>query len=500
MSCQSRLVALPNEILGELCKLLSQKDVASLRRTSKAFAAIGFQHLWSEVRFVLEERCMARLEKISKDPAINRAVRSLVYETDTLPWHGHETWVHYTRDLDVEPPGSPICDDCFGDCNYDSITKLQLQEGWASFRKVQAYQDRLCMHTKKRQALLSKILRRFPNISEVSLANEAIGDYVWTLPCCKKYYRCTLVGPSPGDLIDPGIGAVELGDLLIVFGSGQLRLRHLNVSQVALIFFQDLLEGVDRIKNFQGCLENLMHLSMVISLNGYSDPTGYNTLTAAEQAPCQRSLAVFLSKALSLKELILEFKYFDDPEDDSKDSVCSFNPLCFENIISQSTWSHLRVLNLRYFRTSSAAFLALVHNQGHNLKYLKLSDVWLLDGNWADLFDEVEDAMDLDVLELMGEFGYGELDVAHYFERVLVRKNHGIEMWFCGCTVQSVRLISSHKLGQILYGREGEISDGVIRCADWHLRGIGQLPLPEGLVCHPHVRRGSLLIHQEVDA
>ena len=165
----------------------------------------------------------------------------------------------------------------------------------------------------------------------------------------------------------------------------------------------------------------------------------------------------------------------------------------------------MRTLSLNQFESSSDTFFALIRSHAQTLKSLKLFEACLLDGNWADIFDEVEEAMDLDVLELGENFGYVEPGHAwyweSYFDKAIVRKGHGIEIWPfgpCRKIVPKVQLFCKHKLGRILFGRDDDPDDGILQCVDFHLRRIGWLP---GFrqADYQDVRRGPLCIHQRDD-
>ena len=146
--------------------------------TSKALAAVVRRHLWNEVRFVLEERCVARLEQISKHPDISQYVRTLTYEVDSLPDYisedelnpepiDREMWESFTRHPCFEPHEE----------SYWQLSEDRLREGWIEYQRIRLYQQQLHANSRRRRALLARIVAGFPNLSKVQLESEKIDHY-----------------------------------------------------------------------------------------------------------------------------------------------------------------------------------------------------------------------------------------------------------------------------------------------------------------------------------
>ena len=321
MASQPLRIALPNEILHDICMHLPQKDVASLRLTSKALAAVG-RHLWNEVRFVLEERCVARLEQISKHPDISQYVRTLTYEVDSLPDYiskdelnpkpiDREIWESFTRHPCFEPHEE----------SYWQLSEDRLREGWIEYQRIRLYQQQLHANSRRRRALLARIVAGFPNLSKVQLESEKIDHYGWALPSCKKYYKAALVGPDRREVISYWPGDLELKDLLIIIAKGKQRIRHLSLPHCAAPFFERINEEIDLIESIEQGLKNITHLSIMVS---------FSHIRYTQRSLRQRPMAKFLAKAPSLQELNLGFAYIWDTEPEEL-------PVSLKNIIGQLT-------------------------------------------------------------------------------------------------------------------------------------------------------------------
>ena len=105
---------------------------------------------------------------------------------------------------------------------------------------------------------------------------------------------------------------------------------------------------------------------------------------------------------------------------------------------------------------------------------MRLSDVRLLDGAWADVLDLVQ-GMNLDEIRFRGTFDQVDVFVGERFRwhDVLVMKGSGIWIGISGgpsWTSDRVKLQTHHRLARILIG-PGPTEDGIAQCFDYLLGG-----------------------------
>ena len=412
----------PNEILLEICHHLWSEDLAALRLTAKRFLVIGANRLIRTFSFVPSEGSRKRLSEILKEPSLCESIKVFEYEIDLLPDYGEDEneWKKNAR----SPHGS-IYRPLLG------ASTRELSSAWESYLKVHAWQKAISRNSRKRRAILKSDLRHLPNVTTLLLSNcpEWISRH--GLHASNKYFRDSWTEPvfnergprASRQLLDVLMAAAEIGRPIM----------RLDINWVSWQFFNGLTRHRTSLTRIQGLFAHVKHLSMDIHALLYREPLYEYPISATlariedlERGP----LVALLDAAVKLENLRLSFaRFFDNGFHYGYNAV----RVDLREVCSQAIWPNVRVVDFDGLQTPAKHLISFLQRHTGIVKTLRLQDIHLLDGEWADIFSAIED-MNLDELRLQGHLDSADTHIKRlYFpwhDLLILRESGTWIKWF----------------------------------------------------------------------
>ena len=447
MASRPSVKSLPMELVYQVCEPLSFQDILAVRFLSHRFAAVGLTRIMSTVSFVLAPTSVERLEFISQHPVWSKLVKAIEYEIDELP-------------------------------HCSSFPRATILKACTNYGLIASYQRTMRECPEKRREILTRILARFPNLTSLRCVNDMASR---SRHSAFSLYKPTLAVP---DATAWDYGIRQLEDLIDIVtqnyqdkSRGRVSLKSLGLDLIPWPFFEKLSKCESMTQNYDIALQHVTSLDLRIRYGDFrliQEGMEVADVRATTPSVSEKPLVAFLRKAPKLESLRLHFK----PESvlwawdhDGFSDLCIKKDFMIIHAIGPLAWSNLRHFKLTSIKTKSRYLMQLLHRHAQTLKSLSLHRAVLLDGQWADIVDEVCESMNLEELCFRGGmFATGDAcTMTNVAVRLTKDGNFVISLPKAKC--QDVRFVlDNNRLSRILFPRREDADDELPRCMEWWAR------------------------------
>ena len=419
---------------------------AALRLTSKSLTAVATNFVFGTLIFTLTPRSVQNLEAISQSPMLSESTRCIEYCMDRLPvCSSKEAFKRAILHLPYESKGP-----------RDVNSETWLMKAWEDYCAIRDYQESFYSDSQPFRAF-SKIFAAFPSLRLFRVTGAWSGDCSLHMGASSDHhYRNSGLLPIP---LGYNTGTRLLADLFRALSQNNRGLNGIETYYIPYVMFAGALNGRRLGDDWTKIFQNLTHLRMTVYPSRAIRGIG---------SIREGLLAVLIRLAPKLRTLELRLNYhFKDASFDIRSETR--RGMTLRNSLALKSWPNLCSLSLGPLQMTSDDFLRLLKRHTPALRRLKLCEMYLSDGHWADIFDFIYN-MRLERVHLSGWFTdlYQErcLDLPIVFEA-----DGSIEIKFDGQSFDRVRLWPGNWLGRLLTGQISEDSDNELaRCVDWWLR------------------------------
>ena len=376
------LETVPAEVLHAICSLLSSKDVAAARRTSKVLAEIGAHHLVRQVTFYTSEASLDRLQKVAEHNVFRLYVGTVHFEANLLAnlccrpcWlerfakPGHGVRAQRLEKPKALPEPSTVREKRVYARNLQKWEE-DVNKAYDDHHNLREEQQRLHQQSPE---LMAQIIPRFPRLQKITVT---IGRCQHALSKRFQQDFDRRLGFCPPLSIDTGSTASQVKHLVLPGGNSLRDLQSLVVSDLDPSLF-DLASGPCIMHQ---AFTNLKKLDLTFRLpdrvEPRTDPGLYNDLKRG-------GLRSAIASALNLEDLRIAFNDF------AYDGPC----IDLNDVLGTKGFDHLKKLSISYAEADANDFIEILKRQ-KVLKHLAIYSV-SIKGSWVDVLDEMQKDLSL---------------------------------------------------------------------------------------------------------
>ena len=421
----TNLTDLPYELLLMICLYLNPTDVAKLRREHRKLAAVGIEHIVSELIINFTETSLQQLEAVSRHPIISRYVTSILWEADCLPAVDRYRWETMLESLEKiaawraqfimdSAPGDAIGNTARSEAlirylnmPQHQYTKVQLDEEWTRFRALCSDQGCLLMSPSFGDRMTTA-LKRFPRLKHMTMST----GHAYNNSSNRDAREYKVYGPS-FSLLTNAFGLAGMCGvspaLRLLMGAYHAGIQ-LDTFECGSVDWKLLAQSHEVSAIMKGAVSNLKEMDLLLHLKPFGPllPLGG---AQADVDECEELLASgrlhdFITSAPHLEALSIGF--------DWGPFVC---PADLKTTVGGFHWPHLRSV---YFENVSATkddMMDFLGRHKKTLKVLRLYDVYLKEGELLSMFRSMRSSLELEMVDFRGrflggnvwDFGYKEI-------------------------------------------------------------------------------------------
>lgn len=411
---RSHFDRLPPEILHTIFRQLFEDDMPALRLQSKYLCAAATPHFVRSVDVRFKKTSIESLLALSKHPILSHNVKTIRYELNIVEKKGRPQWeksasmVGLSRRMDdmPHPPKQSASErewrlfqrtsrTVVRQAMEQKSTQEELDVAWPIYQRYLQEQDDMISQDHACQDLL-QAFQGFPNLSSIHI------NYGWGLwpgyessnPFEDGLCKAT---SNNGDASDTARGLKEIMPLLRMLCEANMNLLSFRVGSLNWRFFEwcgDDGEHANFFEKMKQMMASLKDFKLVITT--WSDlNTDDSDILEEEVNKCREYLANgvlgrLLAAAPDLRKLAITF--------DAHQEEC---PIDFKYLVLDTHWPHLHTLEIDSVDTHEEVWLHFFERQAKTIKRLSLSMIRLLEGEWADVLERMQELLDLDEAHFM---------------------------------------------------------------------------------------------------
>ncbi|KAI4230668.1 MAG: hypothetical protein LQ349_006110 [Xanthoria aureola] len=362
---------LPPEVLDIICNELSDEDIPALRLQCRYLCKIASAHFLRCAFVRFKKTSIDSLVQLSSHPLLSQNVRTIIYEPNFLQRQSRQTWMKDWRKAVPSDKGI-------------SYTSRELRAAWQIYQRyLQEQEDLIAMDNACQD--LRQAVQGFPNLRALHV------NYLSGLWDCNSYVNA--YGDSlcwdlyPGSSNQGPSGIEQMVSLINMLGTVDVNLASLRIGLLNWEFFRHFDPIHDKPKGTKRITQSLQDIKFVIntwSARGDADdenePLSYLELDKCRTYLEQGFLGHVLSAAVDLQKLAIEFT----------------NQIDFQYVVLDTHWPHLHTIDLDSVDTRQDDWFKFFELHAASLKCLTLASIKLLDGNWPDVLERMQQLLSLD--------------------------------------------------------------------------------------------------------
>lgn len=415
-SCLDRL---PPEILDMICEESSGQNIPALRLQCRYLCKIATAHLLRSVVVRFKKTSIESLLQLSSHPQLSQNVRTIIYEPNLLERQSRQAWekgiplrdYHEISDIPAPPKQSASQREWRlyhrslkkAVCQHDRgpYSPQELDAAWPIYQRYLQEQGDL-VHRDNACQDLSRAVQRFPNLSALHV-NFGFG--LWCGPGWSPDTRvnpygdglCQAFSTAHGDGETPGVE--QIVSLINMLDTVDVKLASLRIGNLSWRFFLQYVEDhIGKSELFYAIkrvVQSLRDIKLVITtwsslVNYDDDDEDSEVLEYFEVEECRAyldrgSLGRILSGAPDLHKLAIEF-----------DANMIKSPIDFQYLVLDTHWSHLHTIELDSVDAHEDDWIEFFKRHATSLKYVSVAAIRLMDGNWPDVLERMQDLLNLE--------------------------------------------------------------------------------------------------------
>ena len=384
-----------------ICAYLEPKDVAGIQFLDRTIAAVGLEHLVSQIHLIAKPDSFDRLLAMAEHLSAGRYVTSLFFEADVLRQHRppqieRERWEESIVISDDAGLLEELQDPCFAfACDrlpkkyiqrplavtsnrHHHYTKRELQQAYEKYRSYHTEQRRMIESVANEDALVGA-MKQLPHLK---LCRRGLTNHF-----CAAY-RAGIsedVAPDPGKA--ETVGARQLSFILSAADKAGLEIEKLVCGSLDQLFLDHSHERQDAMKR---SVHGLRSLYLFLSYHPLETNSGYNPNGSDSNGTVSMSFASFAPN--------LEILYVRFDEDRPTD------PPDLEHLVRDFHWSFLASASFAKMNTSSENLIGFCGRHAGTLKDFTLTDIRLRSGGWPSTFCAMRQKLELENMTVVGIF------------------------------------------------------------------------------------------------
>lgn len=433
-SSRRKIIHLAPELIHMICHYLGPMDIAGIRTLNRTIAAVGLQHLVSQIHLIPKPDSFDKLLAVAEHPLARQYVTSIFYEAELLKARGKQAadWFHWEKGIvgpDYAAPLEEINDPYF-DSACDRLPKRYVQFALAVARNHhhqhhyadqelhQAYETHRKIWMEQRcvnalaiyQERMVKAMKMLPNLRSIFISRERGST---------KYYRSFYAAGLSDDVTSPPtdadrLCASQLSLLLSAADEADVQITHLICGSLGQLFMDHSLGRSCAMKRSIRYLQSLhlffTHIPTKFELHPKKNPNG-------SDAAGTDSLR-FATSAPNLKILSIRFENEKRPID----------PPDLKHIVLDFQWSCLASATFSHMTTNAETLTGFCDRHFGTLRDFSLTDITLRGDQGTSVLHKMRQVLALNNMTFDGRIR----DVEHCwnFERGgLVRMKDYLERY-----------------------------------------------------------------------
>ena len=350
---------------------------------------------------------MDSLVQLSSHPLLSQNVRTIIYEPNLLERKSRQTWEDDVPTFKIIRLRSaaewlmghgPLYD-------REPYSPQELDAAWAIYRRYLQEQKDL-IHRDNACQYLSQAVQHFPNLSALHVN---FGSGLWWGSGRRPVWPNTRVHPYEDGLCQASStvygereppGVEQIVSLINMLDAADVKLASLRIGNLNWMFFlmyeKDYYKKSDLFYAIKRVVQSLRDVKLVITTRRHVvdyddedfDENEYFEVPDYEQCRTyldRGSLGRILSGAPDLHKLAIEF--------DANEVKC---PIDFQYLVLDTHWSHLHTIELGSVDAHEDDWIKFFKRHATSLKHVTVAAIRLLDGNWPDVLERMQDLLNLE--------------------------------------------------------------------------------------------------------
>ena len=395
---------LPPELLHMICAYLEPMDVAGIRLLDRSIAAVGLEHLVSQIHLIAKPDSFDRLLAVAEHPSARRYVTSLFYEANMLRPHrvpqvDRERWEETIVMSDDAGSLEELQDPSFvSACDHLPkkyirrplpaasnrrlrYTKRELQQGYKTYRSYRTEQCRMNESVAYEEALVGA-MKQLPNLKSIIVSCRR-----GLTTKFRAAFRAGLsedVSPDPANVV--AVGSRQLSFILSAADKAGLQIKKLVCGSLDHFFLYQSFGRRDAVERSIHGLQSLhLFLSQPDEFNPNARPNPNDSGSTGIMSMNFASLAPNLE--------ILSIHYNEDRPSDPPD---------LEHLVRNFHWSFLASASFAKMNTGRETLIDFCDRHAGTLKDFTLVDIRLLSGGWPSTICAMRQKLELKNMTFAG--------------------------------------------------------------------------------------------------
>ncbi|KAL8774142.1 MAG: hypothetical protein Q9209_001250 [Squamulea sp. 1 TL-2023] len=416
---KSFLDRLPVEIVDMICGEVWQDDIPAFRLQCKYICKIATPHMLHSVHVRFKKTSIDALLEISKHPVLSQNVKQINYEPNLVEKRSREDWekkiplVDSSSDVGFPRPPKQSASEREWRLFHRSVRKYiyqserkpyttkELDFAWPNYERYLREQDEMIEKDYASQDLYQAITA-LPNLTSIHV-NSGFGlwhGYGWTDATNVNPYGdglCHATSKGSDELGAPGLG--QMVSLINMVHRAGVKLTSLRIGSLSWRFFyeceDDDGEDGELFNTMNGVMHSLQDFELFITT--WSEMDDSEDIDEGEVEECTDfmkggMLARMLSGAPDLHKLAISF--------DAYESGC---PIELQDLVCDMYWPHLYIIRLDCIDTYEQDWLNFFKRHAKTIKRVALGTIRLMDGNWPDVLENMQNMLELDEVQFRKE-------------------------------------------------------------------------------------------------